>query len=146
MNAELSDSRCQQGEWVVKLAVHVGGEVGERDAHRSEALAGLAARQARRCVHGVMQDAHDGYRCGGSAIVDVVLFEFPESQILPQAYCLWSEFRKFYQPVELRAQAGQIVFGAFDAVFTQAVGIDVFKVGKRLGLDVKPHVRRGPRR
>ena len=52
---------------------------GERDAHRSEALAGLAIRQSRRSVHGVMQDAHDGYRCGRNAIVDVVLLELPDS-------------------------------------------------------------------
>ena len=72
MKPKLSESRCQQGEWVVKVPVHVGGEVGERDAHRSEALAGLAARQARRCVHGVMQDAHHKHGHAVEAVENLV--------------------------------------------------------------------------
>ena len=95
-------------------------------------------------MHGVMEDADDRESVRIDPAIDMMAAETPNPQGLLEAHRNWPELRIFDQSFELFAQSRQIDLGAFDAVFAQAVSVDSLKVGKRLCLDVKPHVRHGP--
>ena len=62
------------------------GGFGERDAYRSEALAGLAIRQSRRCVHGVMQNAHHKH-CHAVEAVEYLVMRYVRARIGGESPC-----------------------------------------------------------